>query len=114
MYAIIKTGSKQYKVAKGDVINVELLEGSVGDVLEFNEVLFVFDGKEYEVGAPGISGFSIKGELLGETKGEKLTSLKYKPRKRQNKKFGHRQTYSKIKITDFVKRGSKEHGKHGT
>lgn len=113
MYAIIRSGSKQYRVAKGDIINVELLEGSNGDVVEFNEVLMLFDGKEYQLGAPGVSGFFIKGELLGETKGEKLTAMKYKPRKRQNKKFGHRQTYSKIKITDFVKQ-DKEHGKHGT
>jgi large subunit ribosomal protein L21 len=113
MYAIIKTGSKQYKVAKGDIINVERLAGSIGDAVEFNDVLFVFDGKDYEVGLPSITKFFIKGELLGETKGEKLTSVKYKPRKRQNKKFGHRQTYSKVKITDFVKR-EKESSKHGT
>lgn len=113
MYAIIKTGSKQYRVAKGDIINVELLEGSAGDAVEFNEVLFLFDGKDYQLGAPSVSSFFIKGKLLGETKGEKLTAMKYKPRKRQNKKFGHRQTYSKIEITDIVKR-DKEHGKHGT
>jgi len=110
MYAIIKTGSKQYRVAKGDIINVERLEGSAGDSIEFNDVLFHFDGKEYHLGVPGIANFLIKGELLGETKGEKLTAMKYKPRKRQNKKFGHRQTYSKVKIVDFVKQG----GKHGT
>lgn len=104
MYAIIKTGSKQYKVAKGDVISVELLEGSKGDAIEFSDVLFVFDGKEHQIGAPNVAGFAVKGELMGETKGEKLTSMKYKPRKRQNHKFGHRQTYSKIKITDIAKR----------
>ena len=108
MYAIIKSGSKQYRVAKGDIINVELLEGSNGDAVEFNDVLFLFDGKEYQLGAPSVSSFSIKGELLGETKGEKLVAMKYKKRKRQNKKFGHRQTYSKIKIIDFVKRDKEQ------
>lgn len=98
MYAIIKTGGKQYKVAKGDVLDVELLGLDAGASVEFNEVLFVYDGAEYKIGKPSVDGFIVKGEVLGESAGPKIQSVKYKPRKRQARKFGHKQHYSRVKI----------------
>jgi large subunit ribosomal protein L21 len=99
-YAIIQTGGKQYRVETGDVIDVELLEGS--GVLTFDQVFFVFDGAKSHVGVPVVPGFVVKGELLGETKGEKVISFKYKKRKNYHRKVGHRQRYSRVKITEIA------------
>jgi len=98
MYAIIKTGGKQYKVAEGDIIHVEKLGKETGEAVQFGDVLFVFD-TEYKVGAPTVQGAVVKGEVLGETFGPKVQGVKYKPRKRKKHKFGHRQQYAKVKIT---------------
>lgn len=97
MYAIIKSGGKQYRVKQGDVIDIELIEGEVGAEILFSDVLFMNDGKTSKVGAPNISGTVVHAEMIGQSKGPKITSLKYKPR--QYRKFGHRQHYSRVKIT---------------
>jgi len=103
MYAIIETGGKQLRVAKGDVVDVELLGVEPGKKVSFEEVLFVHDGKKPHVGQPRVSGFTVQGEILGEALGPKITSVKYKRRKRQHRKFGHRQHYSRVKITNIGK-----------
>lgn len=104
MYAIIQTGSKQYKVKKNDVINVELLQAEVGAPVEFNDVLFVQDEAGNSiVGAPTAPGYVVKGQFVRVAKGEKITSTKYKKRKNEYRKFGHRQKYSQVKITDIAK-----------
>lgn len=97
MYAIIKTGGKQYRVKQGDKIDVELLEGEQGSQIDFHDVLFVQDGTKAHVGAPTVAGYVVTGELIGETKGEKITSVKYIPGNHY-KKFGHRQKYSRVEI----------------
>lgn len=102
MYAIIKTGGKQYKVAVGDVVDVELLGLEVGAAVEFADVLFVYDGKESKVGEPSVQGFVVKGEVLGEAAGPKISSVKYKPRTRSTRKFGHKQHYSRVKINKIA------------
>lgn len=102
MYAIIRSGSKQYKVKKDDVIQVELLDAEPGKAVEFNDVLLVADGSDMvKVGMPLVSGFKVVGQFLQETKGPKIEALKYKKRKNQYRKFGHRQRYSQVKITDI-------------
>lgn len=101
MYAIIQTGGKQYRVEKGDVIEVELLGQDQGAV-EFKEVLFFSDGKAMKIGAPHLDKCLVKGEILGEIKGPKVIAFKYKRRKSYHRKVGHRQKYSKVKITDIV------------
>jgi len=98
MYAIIKTGGKQYKVVVGDVVDVELLGLDEGAAVEFTDVLFVYDGSKYNVGHPSVDGFIVQGEVLGESAGPKVISSKYKPRKRQKRTFGHKQHYSRVKI----------------
>jgi large subunit ribosomal protein L21 len=97
MYAIIKTGGKQYRVQEGDVIDVELLNDAIGNTVEFNHVLFLNDGNAMRVGTPHLP-CTVKGEILGEVKGPKVIAYKYKRRKRSCKTIGHRQQYSRIKI----------------
>lgn len=112
MYAIIKSGGKQYRVKKGDVIDVELLEGEPGAEIHFGEVLMVNDGSNVDIGGPSLTDFHVTGELVGEAKGEKITSVKYIPGNHY-RKFGHRQRYSRVKIT-AIGRKEKKAGKHGT
>ena len=101
MYAIIHTGGKQYRVEKGDTIQVELLETESGPV-EFKEVLLYNDGKTAHVGTPHLLTCLVKGEVVGETKGQKVVSFKYKRRKNYRRKVGHRQKYTVVKITDIA------------
>lgn len=101
MYAIIKSGGKQYRVSKGDVIDVELL-GDEKKEINFGDVLFVYDGKVSKVGSPVVSGYSVKGEILSEVKGPKVVAFKYKRRKQYRRKVGHRQRYSRVKIVEIA------------
>lgn len=101
MYAIIKIGGKQYRVAIGDVVDVELLDGEIGSQVEFKQVLFVNNGSKLMVGEPHVSGCSVIGELIDCVAGPKITSVKYIPGNHR-KKIGHRQHYSRVKITQIA------------
>ncbi len=101
MYAIIETGGKQFRVEKGDVIDVELIEAQDGKV-EFKNVLFIHTGSVTKIGNPNLGTSVVQGELLYETRGPKVIAFKYKRRKPFRRKVGHRQRYSRIKITDIV------------
>ena len=102
MFAIIETGGKQYRVEKDDVIDIELLNSSKGSKIEFNQVLLFNDGKSAIVGSPNIENCIVFGEILEETvKGPKVVAFKYKRRKDSKKKIGHRQKYSRVKITEI-------------
>lgn len=102
MYAIIKTGGKQYQVKKDDIIDVELLHVDNGAQVEFTEVLFVANGDSKSFGAPVVSGCIVKGEVVGSSAGPKILSVKYKRSHHQYRKFGHRQKYSRVKITQIA------------
>lgn len=107
MYAIIKTGGKQYSVREGDIIDVELINSlseDSGKEVKFDDVLFVSNENEVSIGQPSISEFFVFGEHLGTVSGEKVTSLKYKPSHTQCRKWGHRQKYSRVKITRIGKK----------
>jgi large subunit ribosomal protein L21 len=104
MYAIIQTGGKQYRVEKGDVIEVERL-GVENGAVDFKEVLFFSDGKAALVGTPHVKDCLVKGEVIGERKGPKVIAFKYKRRKNYRKKIGHRQKYDRVKIIDIVMEG---------
>jgi large subunit ribosomal protein L21 len=112
MYAIIKTGGKQYRVAVGDIVDVELLENaSEGAQVEVGEVLFAFDGSKTQFGKPGIENFPVRAEVVGTVQGEKVTSLKYKASHTQCRKWGHRQKYTRLKITSIgTKNKEARHG----
>lgn len=103
MYAIIETGGKQYRVEKGDVIDVELVElkEKADTNVEFQQVLFFNDGSNTKIGLPYIDKCSVQAELLGESKGPKVIAYKYKKRKNYRRKVGHRQKYSRVKITEI-------------
>lgn len=100
MYAIIETGGKQYRVQEGDIIDVELLEE--GKNMEFKNVLFLNDGQAPRVGLPHVPGCSVHAETLGEVKGPKVIAFKYKKRKNYRRTVGHRQRYTRVKITKIA------------
>ncbi len=99
MYAIIETGGKQYKVSEGEVIYVELLGANEGDKYTFDNVLAVSGNDGLKVGAPYVDGASVEAEVLGDVKGQKIYVLRYKSKKNEKKKMGHRQPYTKVQIS---------------
>ena len=98
MYAVIETGSKQYKVAKDDIILVERLEVNEGKALKLGDVLLIKEGNSIHVGSPYLKGATVTCEVLGEVRGDKLIAYKYKKRKSEKKKIGHRQDLLKLKV----------------
>ena len=98
MYAIIETGGKQYKVNEGDVIYVEKLNVNEGDTVEFG-VKAVSIGNDFKVGTPTVEGAVVSGKVIANGKGKKIYVMKYKSKKNEKKKIGHRQPYTKVQIT---------------
>jgi large subunit ribosomal protein L21 len=97
MYAVVRTGGKQYKVAKDSVLKVESLAGDVGSKLTLGEILLI-GGDTPKVGAPLVSGASIECEILEHGQGEKVIAFKKKRRKNTHRKRGHRQHFTKVKV----------------
>ena len=106
MFAVIKTGGKQYKVAKDDVITVERLPGDAGGSVSFEEVLML-GGDDTKVGAPLVDGASVSGEIIEQTRGEKIIVFKKQRRQNYRRKKGHRQELTVVKITDILAAGKK-------
>lgn len=100
MYAIIETGGKQYRVEEGDELDVELL-GTDGNV-KFDKVLMVHDGQSPMIGLPHLPKCSVHAEVIGIAKGPKVVAFKYKKCKNYRRTVGHRQKYSRVKITKIV------------
>ena len=98
MFAVFETGGKQYKVAEGDVIFVEKLGAEVGTTVSFDKVLMLSDA-DMTVGAPYVAGATVTAEVVSCGKTKKIYVFKYKAKKNEKKKIGHRQDYTKIKIT---------------
>ncbi len=98
MYAIVKTGGKQYKVAEGDVLYVEKLDANEGDVVTLNEVLACTKDGELVVGAPTVEGATVTAKVEKQGKAKKIIVFKYKAKKDYRRKKGHRQPYTKIVI----------------
>ena len=99
MYAVIATGGKQYRVAQGETVEVEKLAKPAGETIEFAEVLLVADGDTIRVGAPHVAGAKVHATVVEDFKGEKLIIYKYRRRKGYRRKTGHRQTFTRLKIT---------------
>lgn len=99
MYALIKTGGKQYKVQEGDVLRVEKLTGEVGSKVELGSVLAVGEGDDMKVGTPTVEGASVVAEVLEHGKDKKIIVFKKKRRKGYRKTQGHRQQFSSVKIS---------------
>ena len=99
MYAIVKTGGKQYKVAQGDVLFVEKLEANEGDVVTLDQVLAVAGENGLTVGAPVVEGATVTAKVVAQGKAKKVIVYKYKAKKDYRRKQGHRQPYTKVEIT---------------
>ena len=108
MYAVVKTGGKQYRVAKDDVLTVEKLDGDAGAKVELSEVLAIDDGKGLTVGAPLVNGARVAAEVLEQKKGDKVVIFKKKRRKNYRRTKGHRQQLTVIRITDVLAKGQKD------
>jgi large subunit ribosomal protein L21 len=102
MFAVIKTGGKQYRVTGGQEITVEKLVGDAGAKLEFAEVLMIGDGDKINIGAPMISGAKVLGEVVEHNRAAKVTAYKKKPRNTYRRKLGHRQHQTVVKITSIL------------
>ena len=101
MFAVIATGGKQYRVEQGDVIFVEKLEGEVGAECSFDALLVKKDDGTVAVGTPNVEGASVTAKIAGQVKGRKIVVFKYKAKKNERKKQGHRQPYTKVEITSI-------------
>jgi large subunit ribosomal protein L21 len=106
MYAVIKTGGKQYRVAAEDVIRVDRVNGQPGEIVEFGEVL-VLGGDTPQLGTPTISGATVAGEVLQHTRGDKVIAFKKRRRKNSRRKRGYRHEFSVVRITEILTGGAK-------
>ena len=98
MYAVIKTGGKQYRVSEGENLRVEKLEGAAGDKLQLTDVLMI-GGDKVAIGSPVVQGASVSAEIVSQGFGKKITVFKMRRRKRYRRKNGHRQPFTELKIT---------------
>ena len=103
VYAIIKTGGKQYKVQEGDIIYVEKLGLEADETVQFTEVLAVSDGKKLTVGKPFVKNYVVNGKVVKNGKGKKITVIKFKAKKNYRRTQGHRQPYTKVQIEKISK-----------
>ncbi len=101
MYAVIKTGGKQHRVSEGDEIAIEKIAGGKGDIVVFDEVLMVSRGEDIKVGTPYLTGARVSGEIIEQTKANKINVFKMKRRKGFKKKTGHRQKLTRMKIKEI-------------
>ena len=102
MKAVIVTGGKQYTVAEGDVIFVEKLNAEAESTVNFEQVLAVLDGENTKIGTPVVEGAKVEAKVVKNGKGKKIHVLKYKAKKNEKKKMGHRQPYTKVEITKIA------------
>ena len=102
MKAVILTGGKQYTVAEGDVLYIEKLNAEAEAVVKFEEVLAILDGENSKIGAPVVEGAAVEAKVVKNGKGKKIHVLKYKAKKGEKKKIGHRQPYTKVEITKIA------------
>ena len=102
MYAVVKSGARQYRASVGDTITVERLPAEVGQQLELGEVLLVADGEQIEIGQPTVGGAKILATVVAQEKGPKIRIFKYHPRKRYRQRAGHRQRYTRLRVDKIV------------
>ena len=102
MKAVIVTGGKQYTVAEGDGLYIEKLNVEAEETVKFEQVLAVLDGENTKIGAPVVEGAAVEAKVVKNGKGKKIHVLKYKAKKNEKKKIGHRQPYTKVEITKIA------------
>jgi large subunit ribosomal protein L21 len=102
MYAVVRTGGKQYSVREGQQLDVESVAGRAGDRIELDEVLLISDGESLNIGSPTIPGARVVAEVLSQGRAEKVTVFKYKPKVRYRRKLGHRQPFTRLAVREIV------------
>ena len=105
MYAVLKSGGKQYRVEEGQVLRLEKLPGDVGSAVNFDQILMIGDGGNIQVGQPLVDGASVQGHIVDQGRGKKILVFKYKRRKRYRRKQGHRQQFTAIQIDTILTKG---------
>ena len=99
MYAVIKTGGKQYRVSEGDTLRVETLDANEGDAIEFDQVLMMGEGADVKIGAPLLDGSKVTAMVKAHGRGKKIEIIKFRRRKHHMKRMGHRQNFTEVEIT---------------
>src|SRR5947209_521951 len=102
MYAVVRTGGKQYTVREGETLDVELLPAAAGDSIELGEVLMVGEGADVAVGSPLVAGARVVADVVEHGKGDKIIVFKYKAKTRYRKKIGHRQRFTRLLVKEIV------------
>lgn len=101
MYAVFKTGGKQYRASEGERLRVEKLEAEVGDTIEFDQILLVGGGSDVKVGAPLVEGGKVAAKVTAQGRGKKIDVIKFKRRKNYKRQHGHRQHFTEVEITSI-------------
>ena len=101
MYAVVKSGGKQYKVKVGQTVDVELLDAKVGDTIEMDHVLMIADEEDVQIGRPSLDKARVVATILEHGKGKKVIAFKYKPKERYRRRKGHRQEYTQLHIDEI-------------
>jgi large subunit ribosomal protein L21 len=102
VYAVFRTGGKQYRASPGQRVRVEKLEVAVGDAVEFDQVLMVGEGATVKVGAPLVEGGKVSAKVIAQERADKITIIKFKRRKHYQRKRGHQQRYTEVEITSIA------------
>ncbi len=102
MYAVFRTGGKQYRARQGELVRVDKLEASVGDAVEFDQVLMVGEGTDIKVGKPLVSGGKVSAKVTSQGRADKITIIKFRRRKHYQRKQGHQQHYTEVEITSIA------------
>jgi len=107
-FAVIESGGKQYRVSPGTIVSLEKLEVAEGASVSFDKVLLFQDSEQPQVGSPFLEGVTVTGEVVAQTKGDKIRVFTYKAKKRQRRTLGHRQLITQVKIVDIKTKKAKE------
>ena len=102
MYAVVRSGARQYRASVGDTILVERLPAKVGQKMELGEILLVANGEQVEIGQPTVDGAKILATVVAQEKGPKVQIFKYHPKKRYRRRAGHRQRYTRLRVDEIV------------
>ncbi len=102
MYAVIRTGGKQYRVSQGDTLQVETIDANAGDSIEFDQVLMVGEGEQVRIGTPLVDGSKVTATVRSHGRGDKVEIIKFRRRKHHMKRMGHRQNYTEVEITGIT------------
>ncbi len=102
MYAVIKSGGKQYRVEMGQQLRLEKMPGAVGDTVSFEDILLVGSGEQVAIGRPRVTGAKVAAKILEQDRAKKVTVVKFRRRKGYAKKQGHRQSFTRVQITDIA------------